>query len=181
MAAAVSGFPALAGGVPLNVDGPPPAHTGGFGEPTCAACHAGEPLNTPPGALSVDGLPLTYEPGRSYRVTIELWRPELRRAGFQAAVRFADGSAMGRQAGAIEAASHSQVGVQQIGGMAYVQHTLAGAAVPSGAARWSFRWTAPAANGTVVLHVAANAANDDNSPFGDYIYTLERSSAAPRP
>jgi hypothetical protein len=38
--------------------------------------------------------------------------------------------------------------------------------------RWTFRWTAPAdAPGrAVVFHVAANAANDDDSPLGDFIY-----------
>ncbi|HEX9611604.1 MAG TPA: choice-of-anchor V domain-containing protein, partial [Gemmatimonadales bacterium] len=50
-------------------------------------------------------------------------------------------------------------------------HTLAGTSVAAGGTgRWTFRWTAPDA-GAVAFHVAANAANDDDSPLGDFIYT----------
>src|SRR5690606_8758969 len=44
-------------------DRPPPAHTGGFGEPTCQQCHFDAPLNDPGGALYVEGLPERYTPG----------------------------------------------------------------------------------------------------------------------
>jgi len=33
-------------------DGPPPAHTGGFGEPTCRACHFDGDLNAEGGGLT---------------------------------------------------------------------------------------------------------------------------------
>jgi len=57
-----------------NYDGPPVAHTGGFGEPTCQACHQGEPLNAPGGSLRIEGLPQRYEPGRAYTLTMVLRR-----------------------------------------------------------------------------------------------------------
>jgi hypothetical protein len=54
----------------------------------------------------------------------------------------------------------------------YVQHTKAGAVVPTtGTARSVFEWTAPSTSGTVVFHVAGNASNRDASPLGDFIYT----------
>jgi hypothetical protein len=56
----------------------------------------------------------------------------------------------------------------------YLQHTDDGTILDGGAGgrRWWFRWTAPErVQGDVVIHVAGNAANDDNSPFGDFIYT----------
>jgi hypothetical protein len=45
---------------------------------------------------------------------------------------------------------------------------------------WAVEWTAPAqALADVAIHVAANAANDDNSEFGDHIFTAESTIAAP--
>ncbi len=60
----------------------------------------------------------------------------------------------------------------------YAQHTRAGAFTETpGVARWSIIWTAPSTGGTsVVFHVAANATNDDDSEFGDFIYTRGRVS-----
>src|SRR5919106_6886502 len=78
-------------------DGPPLAHTGGFGEPTCRACHADNHLNDPAGSLSITGVPAVYAPGDTHRVTIFLRRAGMRRAGFQLSARFSDG----RQAGAL--------------------------------------------------------------------------------
>lgn len=66
-------------------DEPPPAHTGGFGEPTCAECHDDNPVNADGGALQLDGIPQSYTPGRSYAIRILLRRVNLERAGFQLA------------------------------------------------------------------------------------------------
>jgi hypothetical protein len=54
----------------------------------------------------------------------------------------------------------------------YAQHTEAGSRLETaGHARWTIEWTAPAGDGgTAVFHVVANAANDDDSEFGDHIY-----------
>jgi hypothetical protein len=49
--------------------------------------------------------------------------------------------------------------------------TAAGTTVSGDSIRWLFRWTAPSeSGGPVVFHVAANAANFDDSPLGDFIY-----------
>ena len=57
--------------------------------------------------------------------------------------------------------------------VAYVEHTQAGTALRGDAGRWTVGWTAPAGNarGVVEFDVAGNAANDDDSPLGDFIYT----------
>src|SRR3989442_11863996 len=81
-----------------NYDGPPVAHTGGFGEPTCRACHQDEPLNAPGGSLRIEGLPRRYEPGRAYMLTVVLRRSGLGRAGFELSTRVADGQEAGSQA-----------------------------------------------------------------------------------
>jgi hypothetical protein len=96
-------------------------------------------------------------------------------AGFQLAARFARGSAPGTQAGTLEPVDgRTAIVWDTVGHVAYIEHTRTGTAVADGSAHWVFRWTAPpataAAPGAVVFHVAANAANDDDSPLGDLIY-----------
>ena len=63
-------------------------------------------------------------------------------------------------------------------GIDYVQHTREGSAVDAGNVTvWQVHWTAPAASDPVIFHVAANNANGDDSPLGDFIYTAEASTA----
>ncbi|HEY3279815.1 MAG TPA: choice-of-anchor V domain-containing protein [Gemmatimonadales bacterium] len=161
-------------GAALYKDGPPPAHTGGFGEPTCRQCHADAELNDSGGSLLLGGLPGAYEPGRSYDVTVTLRRAGMLRAGFQLAARYAAGDRTGTQAGMLVPADRrTKVLRDTLSGVLYAEHSLVGTTVTAGgdSARWVLRWTAPGtSHGPVVLHVAANAANDDDSPFGDFIY-----------
>ena len=162
----------------LNLPNRPPlAHTGGFGEPTCAECHFGNSMNEPGGALSLAGLPEEYQPGLTYRISVRLARAELGRGGFELAARVADGPAAGRQAGLLES-SDERVNVADSsradrGVVQYARHTQVGSERGElDTLQWAINWTAPAAGtGAVIFHVAANAANDDNSPLGDFIYT----------
>lgn len=166
--------------LPAHAEAPPPGHTGGFGEPTCHACHSEYPLNTH-GDLEVDGFPERYEAGASYDVTLHLRSDGMERAGFQASVRVLEDPGAGTAAGEA-AALDDRVVVQDGGGVPYVQHAP-GAAWTDGAetVSWTFRWTAPAsAAGAIVLHAAANSANGDESPFGDIVYTAERVSRPAR-
>lgn len=163
-AAAVSGRTYL--------DGPPPAHTGGFDEPNCRACHADYPLNDG-GTLTIEGAPERFQPGQAYQLRVVIRHPELRRAGFQLSARFADGPAKGRQAGTLAVADASVATVIEHEGITYAQHTRAGTATASpGEHAWAITWTAPTdVSADVILHVAVNAANDDLSEFGDRIHT----------
>lgn len=175
---------ALTGAVLLLIglvyaDGPPPAHTGGFGEPTCLTCHFDGDLNAPGGSLTVDGLPAAYIPGHPYPLTVRLARPDLQRGGFQLTARFADTNRAGQQAGRFTIADE-RVAADREAGIAYLRHTPAGTGPAEDSLRWTFTWTAPdTAAGQVVFHLAANAANGDDSEFGDYIYALEAVIAAP--
>lgn len=157
------------------VTGPPPAHTGGFGEPTCYACHMDAEPNTGTGAIVLHGLDGVYEPGAAHRITVELASPGMRRSGFQLAVRFAEGSAAGRQAGTLRALDERVAITTDTTGIQYAHHLEVGTelAAPD-TARWILEWTAPpreAGDDVVVFHIAANAADDDVSPFGDLIFT----------
>jgi hypothetical protein len=156
-----------------HADSPPAAHTGGFGEPTCQVCHAEFEINEPTGTLGVEGLPARYHPRATYEVTVTLHGEDIGRGGFQGAFRFADGPRRGRQAGRVESQDRN-VGVQHHAGIGYAQHTRDGSrVVDGGIMSWRFRWIAPADSDAVILHVAANNGNGDDSPFGDFIYTTE--------
>jgi hypothetical protein len=161
-------------------DSPPLAHTGGFGEGDCSACHFDNEVDDGVGEVRVHGFPDRYEPGRTYRITIEVRRPGMAKGGFQAAIREAEGNRTGHSTGDI-ATDDGRTTIARSDTVAYVQHTAAGNDVEDGVARWTFEWTAPVrAGGGVVLHAAANAGNGDNSEFGDYIYRAERVARAMR-
>ena len=190
--AAAGAVTAAASGVAAYADGPPHAHTGGFGEPTCAECHFGGP-SAESVRLTVEGLPARYAADSTYRLTVALRAPDLARGGFQMATRFLSGEARGRQAGALEApgpraevvavgASDSAAGPPT----AYARHTLGGSTAPEGrpadgCLTWTLLWRAPAAAGPVAVDVAANASNDDASEFGDRVVSIRRVVPPRRP
>ncbi|MFV1987523.1 MAG: choice-of-anchor V domain-containing protein [Gemmatimonadota bacterium] len=155
-----------------HIAGPPPAHTGGFGEPTCVACHLGSDLNAPGSTLEILGLAATYVPGEAHEVTVRLVSFDMGAAGFQAAFRWENGETAGDRAGSALALD-GRVAVigEESTGVEYVQHTNAGSRANGERAEWTFEWTAPDRPGVVVLHVAANSGNGDNSPLDDLVYT----------
>lgn len=181
----LAGLAALAvgGGAGAYLDSPLPAHTGGFGEPTCATCHRGEPLDAAGGSLTL-GAPTEYAAGEEHVLEVRLARSGMERAGFQLSARFAAGGLAGRQAGELtvlaDAGAAAAVQVIAAHDVAYAAHTAAGAArVSGGEARWRVCWRAPReAAGPVVFHVAANAGNFDDSELGDFVYLA---SAVSRP
>jgi hypothetical protein len=155
----------------LHLAAPPPAHTGGFGEPTCQACHDEFDLNVE-GRVLIVGLPDAPEPGTTYPLAVELHSVEMGAAGFALSARFADGPRRGEQAGLLEPMDARTAVTPGGNGVAYLHHTAEGTATPDPArVRWDFAWTAPDEAEAVVFHVAANSANGDNSPLGDLVYT----------
>ncbi len=150
-------------------NGPIPGVTGGFGEPTCAQCHAGNPPAD--GSLSLD-VPEAYRAGTVYRVRVTLRRTNVSVGGFEIAARFAAGERKGSQAGTLRPLD-ATTRVVTANGVQYAQHTEAGSrAVRPGTLEWLVEWRAPAqAQGEVVFHAAANASNADFSQLGDAIYT----------
>ena len=157
---------------------PPLGHTGGFGEPTCQACHTDAPLNHPDAMLAAEGLPDRYASGALYRITLSVTGVGQVRGGFQASIRFAEGPLRGLQAGHLSATDQRVLmGTDTLTSVQYALHSEEGAElVAQERGEWVVEWTAPESGSPVVLHVAANSANGDNSPFGDLIHTLERVS-----
>jgi hypothetical protein len=181
-AAAVAALLSPSPGRP-HVDGPPPAHTGGFGEPTCGVCHAGELAGR--GGELVLVVPPRFAPGGEHPIEVRLARPGMRRAGFQLSARFASGPLAGQQAGRLSPAAgpgERAVALVAAHEVSYAGHTAASVkAIEGDEARWRIRWRAPAdvaASTPVIFHVAANAANYDDSELGDHVYVA---SALSRP
>jgi hypothetical protein len=154
---------------------PVPGRTGGFGGPTCHACHTGVDLNAPGGELTLGGLPERYTPGETYRLVVELKRAKLARGGFSLAARFASGARSRTQAGEWQSSDpgvvfHADVRTK----VSYAQHTPMGAApTEPGAIKWELVWKAPAEAETVQFNLAATASNNDGSPLGDVVYARE--------
>jgi len=170
-----------AGGEPAGAypDAPPAGFSGGFGESTCHACHFTAEPNSGPGSVELIGLPEAYEPDQRYAITVQLVRPGLVLGGFQLTARYAE---TGAQAGTLEAAPEDaeRVGVTVNRDVAYAHHRLPGTIpVSTDTARWTILWTAPGEGaGSVLFHVAANAADGDESTYGDVIFTAESAIAA---
>ena len=167
------------------LDGPPTAHAGGFGGETCHACHFENQLDAPGGSLTLGGVPDTFDPSVVYRITVSLERPGMGRAGFQLAARVSGGNGAGGPAGALQAPDGDER-VQVVAapdGVTYAQHTEPGTVLTGPeATSWIVEWRPPAGNATsVVFHAAANAANDDASEFGDFIYTAAATTRSVAP
>jgi hypothetical protein len=172
----------LAIGVPLLLsgykEGPGPNVAGGFGDRSCHSCHLDNPLNAPGGSLVFSGIAGSYEPGRSYPITIRLVREGMERGGFQIVARFAAGPQKGKQAGSwrLMDGRARMIAAASDPALQFVEHTAAGTTVAMpGVQTWTVEWTAAVGSSDPVqFNVAANASNDDASALGDFIYLQER-------
>ena len=134
----------------------------------CGTCHFdGEPARDSK-ALAVSGLPENLSADTLYDLVVTFENPGGVAAGFQM----------------IAWAGHSPAG--QFTPQATDLETV-GAAVRSteptrsdGPVSWAVRWRTPATiDSTVRIHVAATAANDDQSPLGDSIHFRSYEYPAP--
>lgn len=159
-----------------HATGPPVAHTGGFGEPTCAICHEGDDVNAFGGSVAILDLPNAYEPGEAYVLRVSLEAPETGVAGFQLSARHAAGPLRGKPAGTVRGIDSRVTVTMHETGQPYAHHTPVGTeVVTSEGSSWLVEWTAPLEGEAVVFHVAANSANGDNSPLLDLVYVAEAS------
>jgi hypothetical protein len=154
---------------PDHLDG---AFTGGFGEETCRSCHFDYDLNKDGGNLTLVGLPKSYQPGKDYQITVELQAEQLEVGGFQLTTRFEDGS----QAGDFSwDGEHLMFTPSVSDELKYLQHSESGTQkVDDKKIQWIFTWRAPNHAGRdIILNIAANSGNYDDSSFGDWIYAEE--------
>ncbi|MDT8367961.1 MAG: choice-of-anchor V domain-containing protein [Longimicrobiales bacterium] len=162
---------AMAGPSPSGThpDAPPPAHTGGFGEPTCQVCHAEYGLDPEGMRVLLVGVPVRVEPESVHRIGVVVRAEGTVVAGFQLAARRPDG----RQAGRLRAVDDRvriTIGDTPAGEVSFAHQTALGTEGESRVeSRWTVEWTAPGTPTDVVWNVAGNSANGDNSPFGDLV------------
>jgi len=147
-----------------------PSVTGGFGELSCHSCHFDGDLNPKLGQVELIGLPDVVKSGSSYDVEVRLSHPELIKAGFQLSSRLANGSQYGNFTSLDE---NTVVQSSADGKIQYMNHSEKGSTGHKEKAVWKFRWAAGSQVGEVVLNLAANAANGDDSEFGDNIFLKE--------
>ena len=163
-------------------EGPLPNMAGGFGDPDCRTCHFDNPANAAGGEVDLEGVPKVYQRGRTYVIAVKIRRDGLLRGGFEIAARFASGAQKGSQAGRWEVGAGGRVQTvasKTDASLIFVQHTTLGSkASAAGTLSWSIEWTAPRSDEPVQFNLAANAANDDASPLGDFIYTREITAPA---
>ena len=156
---------------PSYAGGAPPGFSGGFTEQSCHACHFHADVNSGAGRVVLEGVPARFTAGERYPVVVTVSRPGIKLGGFQLTARFKDG---GAQAGRVAPAGgeEARIAVQAQSDIEYANQREKGTALTaSDTARWSLVWTAPQSGGTVVFHVAANAANADGTVEGDYVHT----------
>lgn len=155
--------------------GPPTERTGDFGELTCMECHTGNTLNASGGSFAITGVPAEYQPGQTYPITVSIQKSGQSRWGFELAVRVVSS---GLQAGTL-ATTDSNTQIDSAGGIQYIMHSSAGTHPRANSGSWTFNWTAPAtARGVVRFGAAGNAANNNGTNQGDFIYTATATSNA---
>lgn len=173
-------------GLFASENGLPVAHTGAFGEMTCAAsgCHRPEPLNTGKSAkVSIEVGP--YVPGATQPVVVSIDSRSGNRWGFQLTARRADDTTL--PAGTFEAVNQfaavrcpdGRFGPCNAGEVEYVTHTSVGTAPGGqpGVKMFFFNWTPPDSDvGEVVFAAAALAADGDRGTNSDITATTMTTS-----
>lgn len=154
---------------PDHIQGP---FTGGFGEETCRSCHFDYDLNMEGGSLTVVGVSESFEPEKNYEITVTVESEQLEVGGFQITARFEDGT----QAGSFAWEGDRLMFTPSVSDdIQYLQHTRKGTEPTyERETSWTFTWNAPEQSGqSIILNIAANAGNYDDSSFGDWIYAKE--------
>ncbi|MFN2501792.1 MAG: choice-of-anchor V domain-containing protein [Pyrinomonadaceae bacterium] len=164
-----------------SAEGPSASHTNAPGEDNCTSCHASFPVNSGSGSIEIAGAPSEYSPGQQVSVTVTTSQADAVIYGFQLTAVDSAGRSAGTFSIPVQNAGQIQTIGGNVGGNArqYVEHTVDGV-IPSafGSKSWTFTWTAPTDNvGKIDFYAAGNAANSDQSPSGDNIYTTTVSSS----
>lgn len=131
---------------------------------TCATagCHPGQASHRD-SMISIDMPPTGYQSGETYRITVSVSHPGRVRFGFQATVQDMAGNIAGTIA-LINAAD-----TRFVLAPGYITHTLAGSSGTDGQT-WEFDWTAPGHMDTIYVFAAVNAANNNGTVSGDFIF-----------
>lgn len=125
----------------------------------CASCHFGNPPVENSDALTLEGAQTPFMPGETYPITLRFTPEEAKVVGFLATFRRTTD-----EGGSVTGGTDLETNGAAV-------RSISGRPAPDGqGAAWSFDWTTPETPGPVTLQIAANAGNDDASPFGDVVH-----------
>jgi hypothetical protein len=151
---------------------PPPDHSGTPGGGLCSDCHGN--LNSGGGSIVVNGLPATFKAGQTYpfSVTITHGAANRTRWGFEINARNAGNNGIGTFKSTNPNATTN-------GGPSEIAHNSAVVTAATNSYTYSgLSWTAPstiaAGDNAVTFYMAGNAANNNGSTSGDFIYASTR-------
>jgi hypothetical protein len=158
-------------------NGAPAASTGAPDEKHCSnsGCHSTFAPNTGTAELTVSvGNGITsYEPGKTYSVTVSITDAGGLRFGFQAVAINAENKNTGTIKITDEPRTQVIPGYGNMSDRKYATYTYEGTnAVQTGLGKWNFEWTAPQTNeGAVTLYFGSVSANNDGTDAGDHTYS----------
>lgn len=138
-------------------EGAPWPH-GKTSEAKCSSCHFDIPPIKDSQAIKIEGLDGELRVGQTYGIAVRFSPDSGKIAGFLA---YFEG--LTDDAGELRSLKDTEARGDAVRSTA-VQKISETPAV------WNFHWTAPTMPGPVTMHIAANAANDDASPFGDEVH-----------
>ena len=158
--------------------GPPDSKAGN--PPTnnyCTQCHASFTLNSGTGTLAIEGLPENgFVPENTYSLTVTLDDPNMMRGGFEVTVIYDAGGGNYLMGGGFEVTDPTNTQLSDNTGSTpdFMKQTSTGShAGTSGPFSWSFDWVAPVELADMVtFYIVGNAANNNSSTNGDYIYGI---------
>lgn len=140
-------------------------------EPNCRdGCHSSNPLNAAGGTLSITA-PAQYVPGDTLTMVVNLEKDGQRRWGFEGTALNASRLPAGNFIVTDIVHTSKATGGN---GRQYIKHVGAGTypGTLNQSPGWTFDWAAPVAGtGTVTFYFVGNAANNDNTNIGDFIYS----------
>jgi hypothetical protein len=154
-----------------------PSSTMAPGEQSCniSGCHANATLSdgSSVNKLVLNGTTDTYEPGKTYDLTLTATRANIKRFGFQiVALKDEDNSNIGEFKITQDDRTQVQTGAGALSTRIYVTHKLNGTpAITTGFNEWKFSWTAPAKNeGPISFYYVTNCTNNNNMATGDALF-----------
>jgi uncharacterized protein (TIGR03437 family) len=160
--------------------GPPQARTGApvDGGLNCTACHRSNPVNTGPGRVTITAV--NYTPGTKQTIQVRVEHPDQMRWGFQLTARIQ--SDQTKKAGTFAPDDNIRVRCGLSGtaeapcaadAVEFAEHRVNATNPGQRAGRtFEIQWTPPDSDvGPIIFYAAGNAANNDGTNSGDFIYT----------
>jgi len=147
---------------------PPDGRTGAPGESTCAGCHGN--LNVGTGSVTLNA-PSSYAPGETILLNLVVEQVGQQRWGFEITVL----DDLDQPVGTLNVVDVVRTQKSTAGsGREYLKQTSGGTdpGTPNTSPGWDFSWTAPAGPlQAVTFYFVGNAADNNGSVSGDFIYT----------